>query len=217
VVEGLLDGVNSFQWIRREGPDGKIIGIVWVIGSLGWVLAVRQEAVYKRRPQLGGRGVCPVRTFFGQGRGSSDTDVSTFWRKTKFMVYPYGKGGGVNFSRFCADVFYRRPPTYKMKRARPRTEPWGTPRLIRNERLRAPRKRTLCSSVWQKGPGPADKERAEDLEPEVCERERSARSNHKLSRNLRSGGLFFWKPCKRNQWWPKQFGLEASSFRTRPR
>jgi len=29
-------------------------------------------AVHKGRPQSGGRGVCPVRTFFGQGgRGSS--------------------------------------------------------------------------------------------------------------------------------------------------
>jgi len=27
VVEGLLDGVSSFQWIRGGGPDGKIISI----------------------------------------------------------------------------------------------------------------------------------------------------------------------------------------------
>jgi len=35
--------------------------------------------VHKRRPQSGGRRVCSVRTFFGQGRvGSSDADVPTF-------------------------------------------------------------------------------------------------------------------------------------------
>jgi len=35
VVEGLLDSVLSFLWIREGGPDGKIISIEWVIGSLG--------------------------------------------------------------------------------------------------------------------------------------------------------------------------------------
>jgi len=35
-----------------------------------------------------------------------------------------------------------RPTTYRMKRAEPRTEPRGTPRQSRNERPRAPRKRT---------------------------------------------------------------------------
>jgi len=34
-------------------------------------------AVHKRRPQSWGRGVCPVRTFYGQG-GSSNADVRTF-------------------------------------------------------------------------------------------------------------------------------------------
>jgi len=41
--------------------------------------------IHKRRPQSEGRGSCPVRTFCGQ------------------------KGREVNFSRFCADVFYGRP------------------------------------------------------------------------------------------------------------
>jgi len=64
------------------------------------------------------QGSCPVQTFCGQW-GSSDADVFTPWCKKKFMVCPHGqrglsqygyfsdKGGGVNFSRFCADVFYR--------------------------------------------------------------------------------------------------------------
>jgi len=65
-----------------------------------------------------------VRTFFRQrGRGgSSDADVRTFSRKNtpdffKFMMCPHEQRGGlsqcghfadkgVNFSRFCADVFY---------------------------------------------------------------------------------------------------------------
>jgi len=37
-------------------------------------------AFHKKRPQSGGEGVCPVRTFFGQG-GSSDADVRNFLRK----------------------------------------------------------------------------------------------------------------------------------------
>jgi len=34
VVEGILDGVSNFQWIRRRGPDGKIISIECVISSI---------------------------------------------------------------------------------------------------------------------------------------------------------------------------------------
>jgi len=77
-----------------------------------------------------GGGVCPVRTFCRQGGegGSSDADVRTFWRKNLGFFEIYGvsaaikgregwssmdilrtRGEGVNFSRFCADVFYGRP------------------------------------------------------------------------------------------------------------
>jgi len=37
-----------------------------------------------------------------------------------------------------------RSSTYKMKRAWPWTQPWRTPRLIRNERFRVPLKRTFA-------------------------------------------------------------------------
>jgi len=67
-----------------------------------------------------------VRTFCGQG-GSLDADVRTFWCKTsydfsKFMVYPHEQGGlsrfgqrEINYSRFCADVFYGRPLIIKLE------------------------------------------------------------------------------------------------------
>jgi len=46
--------------------------------TIGIVLGV----VHKRCPQSGRREVCPMWTFFGQGRGgSSDADVRTFWWK----------------------------------------------------------------------------------------------------------------------------------------
>jgi len=58
------------------------------------------------------KGVCPKPTFF-EKEDSSDTDVRTFWCKTlrilRIMVRPHGQGRGVNYSRFCADVLYRRP------------------------------------------------------------------------------------------------------------
>jgi len=65
-----------------------------------------------------------VRTFSGQGvGGSSDAVIRTLWRKNSAFFEIYGvsartrglnqcgyfgdkEGGGVNFSRFCADVFY---------------------------------------------------------------------------------------------------------------
>jgi len=50
--------------------------------------------VHKRRPQSGGFS---VRTFFGQGVGSSDAVVLTFWSKnlqfSTFMMCPHGQGG----------------------------------------------------------------------------------------------------------------------------
>jgi len=74
-----------------------------------------------------------VRGQGGRGLSSADIlrtdmDVRSFWCKktsdlSKFMVCPHEQGGlkqcghfadkreGVNFSRFCADVFYRRPLT----------------------------------------------------------------------------------------------------------
>jgi len=49
----------------------------------------------------------------------------------------------------------------------------------------------LCGRVFVK-----------DLKPEVCERELSVRPNQKL---------------EKNQWWPKQFGLEVFSFGSCPK
>jgi len=86
-------------------------------------------AVHKRRPQSG--GICLVRTFCGQGGGFFRCGRLHFLvQKTsdfsKFMVCPHGqerrrgwtsadKRWGVNFSRFCADVFYGRPLTWKRR------------------------------------------------------------------------------------------------------
>jgi len=56
-----------------------------------------------------------VRTFCGQDGGSSDADVRTFGDKGGgwVMFEPvrtfFVKEGGGQFSRFYADVFYRRP------------------------------------------------------------------------------------------------------------
>jgi len=84
-------------------------------------------AVHKRRPQSGRRGVCTVRTFFGQGeRGFLQMWTSALFgaKSIRFFrilwcvctdkgVEPVrtvcGQGGGVIFLRFCADVFYGRP------------------------------------------------------------------------------------------------------------
>jgi len=70
-----------------------------------------------------GEGVCPERTFYGQGGSSAvDNRTSTFFmQKTsiflKYMVCLHGQGGGwvepvwtlgegVNFWWFCADILY---------------------------------------------------------------------------------------------------------------
>jgi len=69
------------------------------------------------------RGVCPVHTFCGQRGCSSDVDICIFWHQNFgfFKIYGvpaqtrrlsqceyFADKGGVNFSRFCADVFYGR-------------------------------------------------------------------------------------------------------------
>jgi len=78
--------------------------------------------VHKRRPQSGRGGLSSA-----DKGGSSDADVRTSWHK-KLRIFRIDgvsararrvelvpadilrtKGEGVNFSRFCADVFYRRP------------------------------------------------------------------------------------------------------------
>jgi len=75
----------------------------------------------------GGRGFVQCGHFADKEEGgSSDVDVRTFWCKNLEFFEIYGvsartrgcwasadilrtRGRGVNFSRFCADVFYRRP------------------------------------------------------------------------------------------------------------
>jgi len=55
------------------------------------------RAVHKRRPQLGGEEICPVRTFCGQGRGGVlQMRTSAFWEQKnsdffKFIVSPQGE------------------------------------------------------------------------------------------------------------------------------
>jgi len=69
-------------------------------------------------------GIVQCGHFAARG-ASSDADVRTFWSKNlrifEILVCPHGQVGGglsqcghfadkgVNFSRFCADVFYGRP------------------------------------------------------------------------------------------------------------
>jgi len=66
-------------------------------------------------------GLSNADSFQTRGGGYSDADVRTFWWKNSgfFEIYGMsvrtrgvgqcGQGRGMNFSRFCADVFYRRP------------------------------------------------------------------------------------------------------------
>jgi len=60
-----------------------------------------------------GEGVCPVRTFCGQGGDSSGAEFRTFWCKDIgfFEIYGVSARTGGDFSRFCADVPYGRPLT----------------------------------------------------------------------------------------------------------
>jgi len=103
--------------ITQEGPESDFF--TWE--SLG--------DVHKRRPQSGGLSSGQCRHFEDKGIGvSSDADVRTFWCKNfgSFEIYGVSArtrelsqcghfsnkvGGGVNFSRFCADIFYGRPLT----------------------------------------------------------------------------------------------------------
>jgi len=73
----------------------------------------------KRRPQSGGEGVCPVRTFCGQGGvlhtrtyvllGVKDLrffEIYGVSARTRGVESVQTSGGG----QFCADVFYGRAP-----------------------------------------------------------------------------------------------------------
>jgi len=84
------------------------------------------SSVHKRRPQS--EGVVQCRQFADKGKSSSDADVCTFWCKKLWIFQNLwwvrtekegvgwamqcghfsDKRGGINFSRFCADVFYGR-------------------------------------------------------------------------------------------------------------
>jgi len=66
-------------------------------------------SVHKRRPQSGGRWFVQSEQFFGQEKKRTS---ALFGAKNfgSFEIYVVDKRGrGVNFSRFCADVFYGRP------------------------------------------------------------------------------------------------------------
>jgi len=70
-------------------------------------------AVHKRRPQSGGRGVCPVRTrgegFFRCGRPHFLVQKTLDF--SKFMVCPHGQGE-VNFCDFVQTSFMDGPFTF---------------------------------------------------------------------------------------------------------
>jgi len=84
------------------------------------------SGVDKRHPQL--EGVIQCGHFADKG-GASDADVRTFWRKNFGFLKMYGmsartrwgrasadilwtSGREINFSQFCADVFYGRAPFF---------------------------------------------------------------------------------------------------------
>jgi len=60
--------------------------------------------------------VCPLSSVDKGERSSSDADIRTFWcKKLRISLNLWrvrtDRGRGVNFWRFCADVFYGRPLT----------------------------------------------------------------------------------------------------------
>jgi len=85
-------------------------------------IIISYGAVHKGRLQSGGFVQCG---HFSDKGGSSDANVRTFWRKKHrfFEIYGVCTDKGVepvrtrvvNFSRFCADVFYGRSLTAQTK------------------------------------------------------------------------------------------------------
>jgi len=70
---------------------------------------IHVRGVHKERPHSKGEGIVKC----GQG-GSSDANVCTFWCKKlrnfrNLWCVLTDKVGGVDFSRFCSDVFYGQP------------------------------------------------------------------------------------------------------------
>jgi len=69
------------------------------------------ETVHKRRPQSGGRGLSSADTLVLQMRTSAlfGAKILKFWNYGVFAVQADKRGGGINFTWFCANVFYGRP------------------------------------------------------------------------------------------------------------
>jgi len=125
----------SYIWFRFGQRKSHLTGFEplawWQVAPKMQIDLIVLGAVHKRRPQSGGREwVCPVRTFFGKGGGGffkcgypnflaqKTSDFSKFmvcqhghgWRAVEPVWTFCRQGGkGINFLRFCADVFYGRP------------------------------------------------------------------------------------------------------------
>jgi len=112
---------------EHPGRSLKMLGKVWNQTLQELVLG----PVHKRRSQSEGRGLSSADILWTrEKRGSSDANVRTFWYKI-FRIFRNfwcvrtdkgeglwaiadifrTRGGRVNFTQFCADVFYGQPLT----------------------------------------------------------------------------------------------------------
>ena len=91
--------------------------------------------------------------------------------------------------------------TNRMKRTRPSTEPWGTPRLMRKERLWN-HQPGLSSTIRKEGAHPKNEARGEFEREEFVKKSKSARPSRKPWRSQRKPKsfhlevFFFWKPSQ---------------------
>ena len=102
--------------------------------------------------------------------------------------------------------------TNRMKRTGPSTEPWGTPRLIRKERLQEPPTWTLALRSERKERTQRTKQGGSLSERSLwnrteCQTESKALEKSADAKMVRSGGFFFWKPsqidCDRVKIWSR--------------
>ena len=91
--------------------------------------------------------------------------------------------------------------TNRMKRTGPRTEPWGTPHLMRKEQLWEPSTWTLALRPERKEHTQRTKQGGSLDERSLrnraeCQAESKALEKSTDAKMVRSGGFFFWKPSQ---------------------
>ena len=91
--------------------------------------------------------------------------------------------------------------TNRIKRTGPSIEPWGTPRLMRKERLREPPTWTLALWSERKGRTQRTNQRGSLSERSLwnraeCQTESKPLEKSTNAKIVRSGGFFFWKPSQ---------------------